>query len=1062
MLSIYKASAGSGKTHALTREYLVMLFREYSSKQGSFMPHSRILAVTFTKKATAEMKERILKALYTLSKTPEESPYYKDLTNKFHTDKSTLQAHARGLLIGILKDYNHFSVSTIDGFFQQVIRTFALDLDLSTTYDIALDGDEVVQQAVDDIFRRIRLQQEDNQDIISWITEFAQHNMDENANGNLHHDISAFSKQLNKENVKQKIGELQKFFKNKQNIKNYNDTLTKIITDKTKEITKIQQKANELLKDVEGIKAAAVSAFRKPVKELLNKGYKGLQENNKTFLQVPEKPTTLYVKTATTKAQQANILALYEKSLRPLYLQMIDIFSNQLTDYHTAVAISKYLYTIGLLQDVAEQIEATNRQIGRVPISDVNTLIHDVIDGQDTPFIYERMGQYLNHFMIDEFQDTSKLQWQNFEPLIKEAEAKEGDSLIVGDVKQSIYRWRNSDWELLDNVHKDFANVHQDPMSDNWRSAKLLVEENKRLIGDYAQWAARTLGFVTAKEETEEEKKQAQQELKSSPFANHSSDAVHQNAQKNYPGLFHLQFFDSKGEDLIQQTLQAVDSQLQSLKKEGFEWKQIALLVRRGDDAELLARFLIEKGYPVESAEGMRIQSHPAVQLLVALMQQNAENKDKDTSRKNEVVQQLIRDLHAPFTEDEQAAIDQAFTRPLYESIQQIITLLQLSKQEGALPYLTAFQDQVYQFTQRRVADVGAFLTYWQNKKDKATIPSSPVVNAIRILTIHSSKGLEFDVVMIPFLNWDIQRTHQGEILWCEPKTEPFKQIPLVAVPLSEQLLNTHFKEEYTKEKIAQYIDNLNITYVAFTRPKLRLYAYGQKYQANKQLSKISHLISYLYDQKKKGEEKSLLINTEENVYTYTKADDNLTFTPDAPTTNNTREAEYISSPIGQRLQLRSRTEDDFTEGTPLETIDLGILMHDWLAQINTWQDAQPALNRMIAEGRITPSVQTTMLQQLHALQQLLQREGKEHWFTTPQIVRNEMDILTTTGKTQRPDRIMINGKIATVIDYKFGQEHPTIYQEQLRNYTLLLQQMDYTVEAYIVYIAQQKIEQIQ
>ena len=352
---------------------------------------------------------------------------------------------------------------------------------------------------------------------------------------------------------------------------------------------------------------------------------------------------------------------------------------------------------------------------------------------------------------------------------------------------------------------------------------------------------------------------------------------------------------------------------------------------------------------------------------------------------------------------------------------------------------------------------------FWEKKSPKATIPSSPVVNAIRILTIHSSKGLEFDIVMLPFLNWDIQRTHIGEVFWCQPQTAPFNQMPLVAVPLSSKLLKTHFKKEYINEIISQYIDNLNLTYVAFTRPKMRLYAYGQMYATTKdnkpQISKISHLLSYLYDQV--IAEDSLLSN-EENIYTYTKVDAEQIIGLSSPDKNNTREAQYISSPIGNRLILRSRAEDDFADETPLETIDLGILMHEWLAQINTWQDAQPAIDHMIAEGRITPTQQTIMQQQLLALQQLLQREGKEHWFTQPHMVRNEMDILTTTGKTQRPDRVMIDGKTATVIDYKFGHEHPTLYQEQLRNYTLLLQQMGYAVEAYIVYVAQQKIEQIQ
>ena len=1040
MLSIYKASAGSGKTHTLTREYLVMLFRDYQKRREHFMPHSHILAVTFTKKATAEMKERILKALYTLSITPEKSPFHEDLTAHFHLDTPTLQHQARQLLIAILKDYNHFSVSTIDGFFQQVIRTFALDLGLSTTYDIALDGDEVVQQAVDDIFRRIRLKQEGNADIITWITAFAQHNMDENANGNLHRSISEFSKQLNKEEVKRHIGQLQDFFKNKKNIQQYQALLSNIITSIEKQITAIQQRALPLIESHEGIKQDAVSAFRKPIQELLDKGL------NKTFLKVLDQPETLFTKSKTTKAQQAAILALYESQLQPLYQEMAHIFAEGLTDYYTATAISQYLYTVGLIQDVSDQVSMTNQQIGRVPISDVNMLIHEVIDGQETPFIYERMGQYLHHYMIDEFQDTSSLQWQNFYPLICEAEGKGGDNLIVGDVKQSIYRWRNSDWKLLNGVHSEFTDVKQPPMIDNWRSAKLLIQENEQLIGQYAQWVAQYFAHEGWNEE--------------SPLANmamsiYHPDAIHQEAQKDYPGVFQLQFIDAKAEDLIEQTLQALDQQLQALREEGWEWNNIAMLVRRGDDAELLARYLIEKGYPVESAEGMRIQSHPAVQLLVAFMQHHVQPE-------NEVVQYAIRNLHAPFSEKQIATINKALTMPLYEAVQALITALELSKQAGALPYLTAFQDQVYQFTQKRVSDIASFLEYWEKKAPKATIPSSPVINAIRILTIHSSKGLEFDVVMLPFLNWDIQRTHMGEIFWCQPQTEPFNQMPLVAVPLSSKLLKTHFKKEYINEIISQYIDNLNLTYVAFTRPKMRLYAYGQMYATTKdnkpQISKISHLLSYLYDQ---VIAENSLLSQEENVYTYTQADADQTREPDDPQKNKTREATYISSPIGNRLILRSRAEDDFAADTPLETIDLGILMHEWLEHIHTWQDARPAIDRMVAQGRITPTQLPIMQQLLQDLQQLLIREGKNHWFTHSCAVHNEMDILSTTGKTQRPDRIMIEGNRATIIDYKFGQEHPRTYQEQLRNYTLLLQQMGYSVEAYIVYVALQKIERI-
>ena len=990
------------------------------------------------------MKERILQALYTLYKAPSESPFYNDLVQHFQFDASTLQTQAKKLLIAILKDYNHFAVSTIDGFFQQVIRTFALDLDLSTSYDIALDGDEVVQQAVDDIFRRIRQQQEGNADIISWITDFAQHNMDENGNGNLHRSISEFSKQLNKEEVKRHIEQLHDFFKNRQNIKQYQALLSTIITSTENKIIAIQRQALPLIDSQEGIKQDAVSTFRKPLQELLDKGL------NKTFLKVLDQPETLYTKSKTTKAQQAAILSLYESHLQPLYQEMANIFEKGLADYYTATAISQYLYTVGLLQDVAEQINTTNQQIGRIPIADVNMLIHDVIDEQDAPFIYERLGQHLYHYMIDEFQDTSSLQWQNFYPLISEAESKGSDSLIVGDVKQSIYRWRNSDWKLLAGVHNEFPNVKQPPMIDNWRSAKLLIKENELLIGEYAKWAANKLGFGN------------QEEYKNSPFANYLPEAIHQEAQKDYPGLFQLQFFDAKAEDLIEQTLQAIDAQLQALKQEGWEWNNIAMLVRRGNDAELLARYLIEKGYPVESAEGMRIQSHPAVQLLVALMQQHLQPK-------NEIVSHIIHTLHAPLTEEQTTAIHNALTLPLYEAVQQLISLLQLSKQTGALPYLTAFQDQVYQFTQKRVSDIASFLEYWKKKAIKATIPSSPVINAIRILTIHSSKGLEFDIVMLPFLNWDIQRTHIGEIFWCQPQVAPFNKMPLVAVPLSSKLLKTHFAEEYINEIISQYIDNLNLTYVALTRPKYRLYAYGPRFEKEENpqssIKNVGHLFSYLLYQQternEEGEEVSLLKQLEDGSWVYHKQDPNPTIAPEEPSNENSRQATYVSSPINGRLTLRSRAEDDFNEDTPLETIDLGILMHEWLADITTWTDAQPALEKMRITGRITAQQEQQMQTQWLHMQNLLQGENRNYWFDGSMKVLTEQTILSTNGKTYRPDRIIILQKHAEVIDYKFGEEHTSKYNEQLRNYTLMLKQMGYTVDAYVVYVALQKIVKV-
>ena len=1044
MLNIYKASAGSGKTHTLTQEYLLMLFREQRKQGDYFKPHSRILAVTFTKKATAEMKERILEALYELSKDPTKSNFYEKLHEKLHINANDIQQQARELLIGILTDYNRFSVSTIDGFFQQVIRTFAMDLGLSTSYELALDGKEVMQQAVDDLFRRIRSSQQNDTDTVAWITEFTQHNIDDNRRWNPHETISQFAGELLKEQLIRYMSDVQDFFANKKQLTSYKTMLEQIIKQNEQVVTNIQQQAQSILNNIDGLKKNAVSAFYTPTKDLIEKGL------NKTFLGVLEDPNTLYTKSKTTKDQQQFILSLYQQQLQPLYQQLHHAFTQQLTDYHTANAILQNLYTVGLLQEISDQVSETNKKIGRIPISQINTLLHEVIDGQETPFIYERMGQQLNHYMIDEFQDTSALQWENFRPLIEETESKGNDNLIVGDVKQSIYRWRNSDWELLEGVHEHFPNCATPPMKTNWRSAELLIKENEELMLKYSQWVSQT---ITNNQWQETPLAAAIERI-------YNPQSIHQEAANELPGVFHLEFYEGTDDEVAQQSLEHTTQLINQLtKEEGFQLSQIALLVRRGRDAELLANHLIAHDIPVQSAEGMRIQSHASVQLLVALLQ---EQQDPE----NKVAAAIVQDCYPALSAEQAQQIQEATHLPLYEQVQQYIQILHLAEQSSALPYLTAFQDCIYQFTQKRVADVGAFLDYWENKKDKATIPSSPVVDAIRILTIHSSKGLEFDVVILPFLNWDLQRFFKNDILWCRPKQAPFNQMPLVAISPTKKILQTHFKNDYIQEALSQYIDNLNLTYVAFTRPKYRLYAYGQMYSKNSKgelkINNIGNLLSYLYHKEGEDNTSSQETQNEEGTFIYHQATTTIAQPKAKEPTINTREATYISSPIGNRLKLRSRAEDDFAEETPLETIDLGILMHEFLAAITTWADADNALQRMLLEGRITAAQQVVLQQQLQELRTLLQKEGKEWWFTQPCKVLNEHDILTTTGNTQRPDRVIIHQGTAIIIDYKFGQEHKKQYQEQLRNYALLLQQMGYTTESYIVYVAQQKIEQVQ
>ena len=1026
MLSIYNASAGSGKTFTLTLEYIKMLLNDKQQKDHNSLPHSRILAVTFTKKATAEMKERILKELYIISTTPEKSDYAKEIL-KTSGDKWTLEKlklQAKKLLTDILQDYSRFSISTIDSFFQQVIRTFARELGLSATYDLALDGEEIIQDAVDEIFKRIRSNKDKDSDLVKWMIDFIQNNIDEDNKWNPNKTIKQFSKQLLQEQVMRRMDDLQKVFEDKDFMRQYRSQLQQICKNSEQQVKQLLQQASSILASEEGWNKDIYPACQKSP-EIWLKG-----EQGKTFFNIIENPTKIINKSKTSKTQQEVLLNLYAQQLEPIFQDLFQICTGTTTkDYVSAKEILPNLYSVGILQDVSKQIATTNRNIGRLPISEINQLLHQIIENQETPFIYERIGQYFHHYMIDEFQDTSALQWENFLPLIHENESYNRDNLIVGDVKQSIYRFRNSDWSLLKNVPSLFAKSEVIPMPKNWRTAPVIVEENEKLMEVFSKHIANKLNT------------QFNQNTVGNDIAYiFDKDSMHQKAAKDRSGYFHLQFFE--GNDAEDQTLNNLHLQLQALQAEGIDLKRVTLLVRFGEQAAILAKYLIEKGYTVQSSEGLKIGAHPIIKILVCLLKQQGHSLDP-------IDKAYIQEHYGTLTEKQHEGIIHAQQLPLYEQVQMLIDTLQLAQQQHIAPYITSFLDLIYQFTKNRVADRQSFLDYWERKGQNKTIPSSLSTDSIRIITIHSSKGLEFDIVFIPFFTWEVTKSRDNDIIWCEPKTAPFNQLPLVAVHPSKALLQSHFKNEYIQEQLSQAIDNLNLTYVAITRPKYRLYIYGQINR--KTTNSVGAEVFSLYKQQ---------LN-DQLIYRVPDVDNPAPLPPLDEDKTSTLPATYVQEAINSRLELRSRTEDDFAADTPLAIVDLGILIHLWLSHINTWKDAEPTLKRLVLQGQVTQQQALELQKQLQQLQTLIQRENHSDWFFDQYTILSEQDIITLSGNIQRPDRVMISGNHAIVIDYKFGYEQPLSHLEQVRDYMLLLNQMGYTAEGHIIYVALNKIHSI-
>lgn len=924
-MDIYQASAGSGKTFTLAREYIRMVLGDlHHLRQTCTLPHAHILAVTFTKKATAEMKERILKELNLLACEPEKSAYYDDFIKDPHlpSTKEELQSVSRLILIGILQDYTSFAVSTIDGFFQQVIRRFAHELGLPASFEVNLDGDEVVEMAIDDLLSEARAMPKTEQS--EWLKSFAMQNINEQRKWNPKDAIIRFSKQLLREDLQVHLPKLHQFFE-----------------DKT-------------------------------------------------------------------------LLADYCEALRQVQQEDDKIRAN------TATCILKNIYQLGLIQDVATHIQIANRELNRLPIAEINSMLARLIDNSEAPFIYEKTGQFLHHFMIDEFQDTSQLQWANFSPLIHESEANGRANLIVGDTKQSIYRWRNSDWHLLEQVPSAFPDARLPLMKKNFRSSAVVVRENNALFSAYRDQVALLMD------------KNFPSEHSYGDMIRHlySDERMHQEPVKSFGGRFRLQFFEGKREEVEAASLDAMLPLLQELQAQGVTMGHVAMLVRKRNEAQQVATFLTAHGYQVQSADGLLIEAHPAIRLLLAILQ--TQNDSENALLRYQIAQLLG---HEP-TQEEQDSIYRARSLALYDQVQALIDDLHLPEWENSLPYIQAFQDCIYHFIVTHVADVTAFLDYWEHHHNSLTISTPDTDTAIRIMTIHASKGLEFDHVFIPFLSWPLAKTHADDILWCVPKQEPFNRLPIVPVnPTASLMGKSLFAEEYAQEMQSQYVDNLNLTYVAFTRAVRGLYAFGMsapQLKTKRKQDTVGHLLSIIYETR--------LTN---GVYEVCSA-------PSAPlpapcnlrdltdgrptvekTVNDTLSipAEYHSVDAFPRLVLRPCSR---------EATELGNRMHEVLAGIRTRQD-------------VPPDMQADM-------QAFWDLVAPYDWFDEGKTVYLEHDLLCANGATYRPDRVVIDGNKATIIDYKFGHEKRHQYLDQVRDYMTLYAQMGYQPCGYIVYVTLNEI----
>ena len=1123
-LDLYTASAGSGKTHTLTREYLRLAL---STSDPNTFRH--IQAVTFTNKATAEMKERIIQELYALAKSPESSPFFAELKQALHLDPEGLKQRARGVLRALLLDYTSFRVRTIDSFFQEVVRSFAYELGVTGGLRVQIESSALLHQAVLEVLADQDGERPDNQ-IRAWIQALAEDNLSSGKSYHIETSLEAFARQLEKEPVK--LLRQDKGLPTKEAIASLQKELRKVIDSVHTEAKRLALGALTALESTgippEDIKGGITKFPLGALKSCVKASGEIFESSSKGFYS--ERATLQKICQASDLEEQLGLflakekLERYRAQLEPHLASIIEhvrAFDKLCREkggiYVTALVIYEYLGRYGLLIDIDNKLQELKQEQGTMLLADAPSLISKLLkDAQtDTLFLYEKIGAKIRHHMIDEFQDTSRLQYDNFHPLLQEAMDSGNDSLIVGDAKQSIYRFRNSDSTLLTRVvPEDFAqSIRQTSLQDNWRSVPEIIEFNNQLYQQIIPLLDRLFteciealpnstldkekepllstlrGHLVAYEDVEQlvpEKKRKSKGL----VALHEYTEEKKNGRKPQGG----EADEEDKEKASSNTFQQIPLVLIDLQKRGYRPMDIAILVRNKKAATDIAEIL--QNYPKEKYEGsslsfisqeaLLVSSAVSTRFIVAALAYISSNGAA-------LQQALLLELHSQLvrtmsTEEPSPTLDEETLRQLltigrrglYEAAEEILHLFQpiLPDQESA--YVVHLLDMLYTWETEQSADIPSFLEYWADGGAEERILTPTNEQACSLMTIHKSKGLGFPVVLLPDLGWQLDAsTHHENILWCSTEGKETDELPMqeiASLPLkySRKLYYTLFAREYLEERMNYTFDALNLLYVATTRAKEELHIWlptsadGKKKEKNEPLSNIPKDIKALLMEELDGKPlwqglPAEVISEEQGASEekYPKLIQRLTI-PTSLQENILQVDSIISHPITDRIAILHKGLDYFSEEQQLR---YGHTMHLILAEIETTEDIEGALERAISQGLIAPDEEDDVRQ---SLQRVVSHSECARWFDGSGVVRNECSIIGGGLEgSRRPDRIIFYGDEGAdrdqtsveIIDYKFGHFDKRYYA-QIQGYQALFQRMGYRdVKGWLCYIEKDKIK---
>ncbi len=1063
MIEILKASAGSGKTFRLARKYIEILL---TAKDDFAYRH--ILAVTFTNKATDEMKGRILKELHTLSTNPSASKYLKDLMKLGFSSEAAVCEKAKKVLNEILHDYSAFAVSTIDKFFQQALKAFSREIGQFASYQVELDKNSLVAESVDRILDSLT---EDDSVLLSWLTDNVLEQIEEGNRYSMDANLLEMAKRLKSQQRAEalvKAGLADKDERSKDELLKIRTLCRKIVADFR---TEVRDKAAAALAVLEQAGVDPNESTRHFMTALYD--YREIPGNDvvkapkDTFMANSADPDKWFA-----KAKAGKYMPLVHPFLEAPLDDFCALFGVKFKVYNTALILDRQLYGLGVAAELDKAFNELMKEKNVLCIDDSNTILRDIIDGSDAPFVYEKLGVRYEHFLLDEFQDTAGVQWSNFSPLLRESESNDGKNLIVGDVKQSIYRWRGSDWKLLSStVPGEFPKHKVEVLDTNYRSLKNIVNFNNTFFLSASDALDKMSGYAS-----------------DGPLAGIYSDVaqgVNESKEGDVPkpeGNVTLTFCGKDRE------LEEVYKAVCEAREAGAEYSEITVLVRFNKVGEKVSLYLIDKGIPVMTDDSLHIKTSVTVRRLMSLM--SLLDNPKDT-----VNGYLAESLNIEMPH---------LCSSLVDMVEALLRELKRVDAEGIwrgeAQHIQSFMDHVQDYVAANGNNLRGFLKHWEGENPSISSPSSG--NSVRVMTIHKAKGLDAPYVILPFAE-SITLYEPGKY-WCAPELKGTSLAGVADgvydVTLSEGSRDTLFAGDYENENFLQQVDNINTIYVAMTRARsgMHIIAKNPSKSCVEAVEKgglpvFNNFSQILYwFASSAGTLKAPFVVNRETVREVIDAQEVVKTRFDvgemvdfSQVRENDKEVcaafefkcpdELPSFPLNPesedggdvrtrgRLKFTADALDFFSEdgeaGISASNRIKGVVLHDILAGVERPEDLEGAVRQALQTGLVTAD-EADEAERL--LSERIASAEKRGWF--PQRcdrILNEGSLIDADGEVYRPDRVVVTGGKVVIIDYKFG-EHYGKYERQLRKYSEIWKGLGYSdVSAFLWYVQTDEVMEI-